>query len=176
MPRSSRSPEHDLLIGEWACLGIVSPRPTHGFAVAAELKPDAPLGRVWSMSRALTYRCLDQLEARGHIEPIAEEPGIAGGSRTILAATRRGRGELRRWLRTPVAHVRDLRSELLLKLLLAERCDVDIDAMLIEQRAIIESTIDGVATRTVPGDLVALWRLETSRAALRFLDQAIASR
>ncbi len=34
-----RSPQQGLLLGEWACLGIIYPAPTHGFAVAAHLTP-----------------------------------------------------------------------------------------------------------------------------------------
>lgn len=87
----SRQRADQLLLGEWACLGILNRAPGHGFAIAARLKPDGDVGRVWSMSRALTYRSLDQLAARGLVEPIAEEPGIAGGQRTILATTAAGR-------------------------------------------------------------------------------------
>ena len=91
----SRRADQHLLLGEWACLGAVYPAPTHGFAVAARLKPDGDIGRVWSMSRALTYRSLDQLTGHGYVEAVGEEPGIAGGNRTILAATRTGRAQLR---------------------------------------------------------------------------------
>ncbi|MBI5088623.1 MAG: PadR family transcriptional regulator, partial [Actinobacteria bacterium] len=90
-----------LLLGEWACLGILYPAPAHGFAVAARLKPSGDIGRVWSLSRPLTYRSLEQLAARGYVHAVGEEPGIAGGNRTILAATRTGRAQLRRWLAAP---------------------------------------------------------------------------
>ncbi len=170
---AGRTSEHQLLLGEWACLGILYPAPTHGFAIAARLKPSGDVGRVWSLSRALTYRSLDQLTIRSYIQPVGEEPGIAGGNRTILAATRTGRAQLRKWLATPVAHLRDLRSELLLKLLIADLCDIDISPMLVAQRrhvvglaAAISSQIDGES-----GDVVALWRSESADAALRFLDR-----
>ena len=84
----SRTTEQKLLLGEWACLGILYPAPTHGFAIAARLKPGTDIGRVWSLSRPLTYRSLDQLSSRGFVREVGEEPGIAGGNRTILAATR----------------------------------------------------------------------------------------
>ena len=132
--RATRAAE-ELLLGEWACLGIIYPAPTHGFAVAAELKPSGEIGRVWSLSRPLTYRAIDQLQVRELVAVVGEERGIAGGNRTMIAATRAGRAQLRRWLRTPVDHLRDVRSELLLKLVLAERCAVDIGPMLVEQRA-----------------------------------------
>jgi DNA-binding PadR family transcriptional regulator len=177
-----RTGEHQLLLGEWACLGILYPAPTHGFAVAAQLKPDGEVGRVWSLSRALTYRSLDQLTLRGFVQPVGEEPGIAGGNRTILAATRTGRARLRSWLGTPVPHLRDLRSELLLKLVIAERCDIDVRSMLVAQRDRIQEMADGFAARADASapvdaiDVVALWRDEASHASLRFLDRLLADR
>jgi DNA-binding PadR family transcriptional regulator len=173
----TRSSDQQLLLGEWACLGILCAAPAHGFAIAALLKPEADIGRVWSLSRPLTYRSLDQLSARGFIHPIAEEPGIAGGNRTILAATRTGRAQLRKWLNTPVVHLRDLRSELLLKLVIADLCEIDVADMLAEQRILIEATASTLAAQVdVDGhrDVVALWRSELSQAALRFLDQLFA--
>ena len=162
-----------LLLGEWACLGILYPAPTHGFAIAARLKPGGDVGRVWSLSRALTYRSLDQLTARGYIQPVGVEPGLAGGNRTILAATRSGRAQLRKWLATPVTHLRDMRSELLLKLVVAENCAIDITEMLDAQHEHIAQLADAI-TRSIeasPGDVVALWRGEFADAALRFLER-----
>jgi DNA-binding PadR family transcriptional regulator len=169
-----RSTEEQLLLGEWACLGILYPAPTHGFAIAARLKPGGDIGRVWSMSRPLTYRSLDQLRSRGYVHTVGEEPGIAGGNRTILAATRSGRAQLRKWLNTPVAHLRDLRSELLLKLIIAELCDIDVTHMVDEQYAHIDqlaAALAGEIDGDTSLDVVALWRRELSQAALRFLDQ-----
>ncbi|MEX0846327.1 MAG: hypothetical protein WD023_00990 [Ilumatobacteraceae bacterium] len=168
-----RGGEDRLLLGEWACLGILHAGPSHGFAVAARLKPGGDIGRVWSLSRALTYRSIDQLTARGYVQPVAEEPGIAGGNRTILDVTPTGRAQFGRWLATPVAHLRDLRSELLLKLVLADVCGIDVRPMVDGQRAHIVAMADLLAAQVDddPGDVVALWRSESSNAALRFLDR-----
>jgi PadR family transcriptional regulator AphA len=165
--------DEQLLLGEWACLGILYTGPSHGFAIAARLKPEGDIGRVWSLSRALTYRSLEQLVGRGYVEPLGEEPGIAGGNRTILAATRTGRAQLRKWLTTPVDHLRDLRSDLLLKLVLAEECGVDVGDMLDRQHARIIEMAAALHEQVdeQPGDVVALWRSESSEAALRFLDR-----
>jgi len=172
MVNVARSTEQ-LLLGEWACLGILYPKPTHGFAIAARLKPQGDVGRVWSLSRALTYRSLDQLAIRNYLHPVGEEPGLAGGNRTILAATRTGRARLRKWLDTPVVHLRDLRSELLLKLIIADNCEIDITSMLDRQRAHITELAEAITAHldAEPGDVVALWRRESSHAALRFLDR-----
>jgi DNA-binding PadR family transcriptional regulator len=169
----ARTREQQLLLGEWACLGILYRAPAHGFAIAAQLKPDGDVGRVWSLSRALTYRSLDQLAVRGYIEPVGEERGLAGGNRTILAATRGGRAQLRKWLATPVEHLRDLRSELLLKLIVAERCDIDVARLLRLQHAHIARMAEALDAQVArqPDDVVALWRSESAQAALHFLDR-----
>jgi DNA-binding PadR family transcriptional regulator len=173
MASVSRANGHDLLLGEWACLGILYAAPAHGFAIAARLKPSGDIGRVWSLTRPLTYRSLDLLTERGFIQSIGEERGIAGGTRTILAATRPGRAQLRKWLQTPVVHLRDLRSELLLKLVLARSCGIDVSAMLARQRdhiAELGAGLDAAASAD-PADAVAIWRSESAHAALRFLDR-----
>jgi PadR family transcriptional regulator AphA len=167
----ARTGANDLLLGEWACLGILYQAPTHGFAIAARLRPDADIGRIWSLSRALTYRSLEQLTVRELIRPIGEEPGIAGGNRTILTVTRRGRAQFRRWIHTPVEHLRDLRSELLLKIVLAAANDIDITDTIGAQRARITEFLATFEGDGDPADIVHLWRHESAAAALRFLER-----
>ncbi len=169
----ARAARPQLLLGEWACLGIVYSARTHGFAIAARLKPSGDVGRVWSLSRPLTYRAIDQLTDAGFIAPVGEEPGLAGGNRTLLAATRQGRLQLRTWINTPVTHLRDIRSELLLKLVIAEICDLDISGMLDRQRVHVQqlaATLAGQVVAAPDQDVVTRWRSESSQAALRFLD------
>lgn len=164
----------DPLLGEWACLGVLYDDPAHGWAVARELQPDGPIGRVWSLSRPLTYRSIDRLSERGWIAPRAEEAGDRGPTRTIMAATRSGRARFRSWLRTPVPHLRDLRSELLLKLVFAERLGVDVSAMLAEQRRVVDTLAEALTTAVDDRaghepDIVTRWRVESAAAAQRFL-------
>lgn len=170
--RATSGAARDPLLGEWACLGILAEEPAHGWAVAARLRPDGDVGRVWQLSRPLTYRSIDQLTQRGWVEPVAEEPGDAGPNRTILAPTPAGRARLRGWLRSPVEHQRDLRSDLLLKLVFAARLGVDVADLLARQRVIVDrhAAVLTAATDDDPTDVVALWRLEATRAAQRFLD------
>lgn len=170
----ARTSDDELLLGEWACLGILAVSPAHGFAVAKRLAPDGDVGRVWSLSRALTYRAIDQLITRGYLEAIGEEPGTAGGNRTLLAPTRRGRTQLRRWLATPTRHLRDVRSELLLKLVLAELNSVDTHELLERQRTQI-AAIAAARSTADPADVVAVWRRESANAALRFLDALLSA-
>ena len=165
--------QREPLLGEWACLGVLVEEPAHGWAVAARLRPTGDIGRVWHLSRPLTYRSLDQLTRRGWVEPVAQEPGDAGPNRTILAPTRAGRTRFRTWLRTTVEHQRDLRSELLLKLVFAERLGIELGDLIDRQRAIVGRHADAQerARDADPTDVVVLWRIESTRAAVRFLDQ-----
>ncbi len=155
-------------LGEWAALGVLSQQPAHGWAVARRLMPDGDIGRVWSLSRPLTYRALESLAARGLVEPVSEERGGAGPNRTILGVTGAGAAALDGWLTSPVEHLRDVRSELLLKLVLAQQAGIETQAMLAAQRAIVER----IASRPAPlDDVVAIWRHESAQAVLRFLDR-----
>ena len=47
--------DRPLLLGEWACLGILAEAPAHGYTVAQRLAPGGDIGRIWSVSRSLTY-------------------------------------------------------------------------------------------------------------------------
>ena len=172
MSRQARE-SHDLLLGEWACLGLLYKKPSHGFAIAARLKPGSDIGRIWSLTRPLTYRALEQLQIHGYVEESGEEAGLAGGNRTLLTITKPGRAIFRRWINTPVVHLRDMRSELLLKLVLADECGIDISDMLKAQRKNIktlqrniESGLDG----NDKNDAVHKWRGEIAEATLRFID------
>ncbi|MFZ8997767.1 MAG: PadR family transcriptional regulator [Ilumatobacteraceae bacterium] len=167
------APPRDPTLGEWTCLGILVTEPAHGWSIVKRLRVDGDLGRVWSLSRPLTYRALDQLVARAWIEAVGEEVGIGGPSRTILAATALGRRSFEQWVTTPVAHVRDLRSELLVKLVLAERAGIDVADMLARQRTIIDHHASALGEAD-PDDVVAVWRAEATAAARRFVDRITA--
>ena len=98
---------------EWLVLAILSRQSMHGFAVAQLTAHDGELGRVWHIPKAVIYRSIGRLLEAGLIAPECTEPGL-GPQRTVYAATPRGRAAARRWLNTPVDHVRDIRSQLLL--------------------------------------------------------------
>jgi DNA-binding PadR family transcriptional regulator len=172
MSRSTRT-GNDLLLGEWACLGLLHSGPSHGFAIAVRLKPGSDIGRIWSLTRPLTYRALEQLQIHGYVEESGEEAGLAGGNRTLLTMTKQGRAIFRTWINTPVVHLRDMRSELLLKLVLADECGIDISAMLKTQRKNIK-TLQRNIERSLDGDsqndTVHKWRSEIAEATLRFID------
>jgi DNA-binding PadR family transcriptional regulator len=160
------------LLGEWACLGLLVEAPAHGFALAARLAPSGDVGRVWSMSRPLTYRSLDQLDERGLVEQVGVEPGRAGGQRVVLGTTAQGRAVFDTWIAEPVVHLRDLRSELLLKLVLLDLLGRDASGLLMQQRDLVAAA-QGLLERDIGRDVVGLWRAESAAAALRFLDRLV---
>jgi PadR family transcriptional regulator AphA len=168
--------ERLLAPGEWAVLAVVSEEPTHGFAVAKALGPSGEIGRVWSLSRPLVYRALDRLVEEGLVEKGNAEPSAQGPSKTSVRATATGRKLLRGWLNEPVDHVREVRSLLMLKLLFLERSELDPRPLLDAQREQllpVETALEERA-RSVTGFEVTLvqWRLESTRAVLRFLASA----
>lgn len=169
-----------LLLGEWACLALLAHKPAHGYDLATRLAPRSDIGRVWSLSRPLTYRALDQLQDRELVKTIGEERGRAGGNRTILAPTRQGRTAVKRWLTEPVPHLRDVRSQLLLKLVLCDLNHIDLRPLLEAQHTLFTPVIGALSAdggpRTAASDPVAVWRYESSRATMRFLDRLLADK
>ncbi len=160
-----------LLLGEWACLGALGPGRLHGFAVAKRLDADGDLGRIWTLSRPLVYRALNQLQAMDLVRETGEEPGHAGPNRTVLALTAKGRGALRSWLTRPVDHPRDVRTELLLKIVISDSMNRDAAVLLDRQRTVFQAQVVARQAELMTGspDAVDLWRAEFADAAQRFV-------
>ncbi len=166
----------DLPLAEEVCLALIAEGPRHGWSLVRELAPDGGIGRVWSLSRPLTYRAVDGLLERGLIERRGAESG-GGPTRQLLSVTAKGRRAVERWLSTPVEHLRDVRTALLLKLVLGERRGRDPRELLRSQRAAFaphEAALRA-AHRRGGADAVDRWRYESSHAVMRFLDGALNS-
>src|SRR5688500_4857649 len=114
----------ELSFAEWVCLTLVSQRVSHGWAMGTILAPDGELGRIWTLSRPLTYRAIDGLVDKKLITRSGQAAG-RGRDRVILAATPAGRRLAKRWMDTPCEHLRDVRTELLVKLFLRDRAGLD---------------------------------------------------
>ncbi len=161
-----------LSLSDWAVLGVVAERPTHGWPVVRELAADGAIGRIWTVSRPLVYRSIATLLAEGLIEECGEAAGVRGPQRTIVRGTRRGRAALRRWLDEPVDHVREVRSELLVKLALLDRAGRPSDALIARQLERLDPVFAAVTRRPAAGGfdaVLARWRREQALAVRRFL-------
>ena len=154
---------------EYVVLGVLAEGPSHGFAISKHLDAQSEIGRVFTVRRPLVYRALDRLVDAGYAEPVATERGDAGPQRTIHRVTRRGRRLLRRWLDQPVAHVRDLRIDFLLKLMLLRRSGRSPLELIGAQRAALRPTLVALEG-TGPDDPVELWRRHNAAAAAAYLD------
>src|SRR5215471_14666730 len=110
-----------LPLAELAILAVLSERPAHGFAIP----------------RPVIYRSIGRLLEAGLVTPAAVESG-RGPQRTLYTVTPPGREAAAHWLDTPVEHIRDVRSHLLLKLALLDRAGRDPTDLLRRQRAALE--------------------------------------
>jgi DNA-binding PadR family transcriptional regulator len=174
MPR----PREELTVGEWAVLGLVAEEPTHGFAIARALAPEGEVGKVWAVRRPLVYRAVETLTGMGLVRAAGTVASSSGPQRTVLEATPAGKRALTSWLREPVAHVRDARSLLMLKLLLLNRRGADLAPLLIAQRAhfagLAERLSDAADAAEGFDRALILWRLESTTAAVRFVEAMLA--
>jgi molybdopterin-binding protein len=161
-----------LSLAEHVCLALITQAVTHGWALGTMLAPDGEIGRVWTLSRPLTYRAVDGLVDKDLVLRRGHATGL-GRDRVVLAPTAQGRRLAKRWLDTPVEHLRDVRTELLIKLVLRERAGLDNEMLLAAQHEAFEPTIDVLTSTRRDEDLVDLWRRESARAVRRFLDQAL---
>jgi DNA-binding PadR family transcriptional regulator len=160
-------------LAEWTVLAAVCQRPAHGFAIAQLTAPDGELGRIWHIPRPVVYRAIDRLVAAGLLAPETVEAG-RGPQRTIYAVTRSGGAAAEQWLDTPVDHIRDIRSHLLLKLALLHRAGRDPASLLRRQRAVLERIARAIEDWK-PGSTgfdatVRAWRKASAMAAISFLD------
>jgi DNA-binding PadR family transcriptional regulator len=167
----------ELSIADWIVLGLVAEGPTHGWPIVRALRADGPIGRVWTVPRPIVYRSLTTLTDRGFIEECGEATKSKGPQRTIVRATRRGRAALKRWLETPVEHVRDVRTEFLVKLALLARAGQSSRVLVEHQLAHLDPLVRAVSNRTADDgfDLVLTrWRREQALAVDRFLRSILA--
>ena len=159
-------------------LALLADAPAHGWALSKELSRTGSVGRVWGVGRPLVYRALDVLASRELIEPAGSERGARGPKRELYAATKLGRKELARWLNEPVDHMREVRSLLLLKLVLLERAGLDRRPLLEAQHRQTAASVEALEGRlrhsTGTENILVRFRLETTRSVVLFIDALLA--
>lgn len=149
-------------------LALVVAEPRHGWALQRELSPDGSIGRAWTLSRQLTYRAIDSLVEDGLARRGTPRDG-GGADKVIVTPTATGRKHSHAWLDEPVTHLRDVRTELLVKMMLREQLGLAAGPFLTRQRAVFDPLIDAVRKSRDKG-VVATWRRENADAVRRFLD------
>jgi DNA-binding PadR family transcriptional regulator len=151
-------------------LALLAEQPAHGFALSRVLAEDGELGQVWTMPRPRVYRAIDDLREAGLIEAVETERSARGPNRTVFAPTPAGALAVEQWMAKPVAHVREARSELLLKLVLTQRAERDLQPLAAAQLGVLDQLVERLTNRLQEAD-------EQQRLVLRFrLAQAQATR
>ena len=171
-----RSSARSLSLTENVVLALIGEGPTHGFAVARLVGPDHVIGRIFHIPRPIVYRAVDRLLAADLVQVDSVQPSSHGPQRTRYRITRVGRKAADTWLSTPVAHIRDIRTEFLVKLVLLERAGIDPAALVEAQRRIVAPIVTALEEQSSGGAdrVVSSWRYESAQAALRFLDNLLA--
>jgi PadR family transcriptional regulator AphA len=164
----------------YTVLGLIGEGGTHGFAVARLLAADGEIGQVYEVARPAVYREIESLVSAGLVQHLPVEPGDRGPRRTPLAITRPGRRLLERWLWNPARHVRDIRTEFLVKLALIERTGRDPAPLIAAQLAAVSPVVAGLVDRHLDSQgfdrAVSLWRVKSAQAAEQFLAELAADR
>jgi PadR family transcriptional regulator AphA len=163
-----------LSLAEWLVLCLLREDPTYGRVLVGLLARDGPLGRVWSVPKAVVYRALPRLETLGLIRTVGEQRTSQGPVRSLFEATPAGCAAALVWLSTPVEHARDVRSELMVKLALLDRSGIDsrdlLQAQLARLLPVAAALDDRLRATTGFEYTLVLWRHEAMTATLRFLE------
>jgi len=165
--------ENRLSLADNVCLALIVLGAEHGWAVVQQLRPATPLGRIWSLSRALTYRSIEHLIELNYVRRRGVIAG-KGGDRRLVRATSLGRSMARKWLETPVRNLRDVRTEFLLKLELRTQAKKPNVAFIRRQQRAFASNIatleDAAKSSNIPVDL---WRSESAKSVEAFLHKLV---
>jgi PadR family transcriptional regulator AphA len=148
-------------------LALLVEKPRHGWALHEELAPTGDIGRAWTLSRQLVYRAIDSLVEDGLVKRAAPKDG-GGAERVIISPTAQGKRLSALWLNQPVSHLRDVRTELVVKIMLRQRAGLDIKQFIEAQREAFAPVLAVIDT-TRPTTPVDMWRAESASAVKRYL-------
>jgi DNA-binding PadR family transcriptional regulator len=104
----------------YAILGLLRQQPMHGYEIARHFKPEADLGQVIPADMSTIYTFLKDLQEHGLISGKRETVG-ARPPRTVFSPTAEAEELFLDWVRRPVARIREIRLDFLLKLYFAQQ-------------------------------------------------------
>lgn len=122
-----------LTLAEYSVLGLLTRRPAHGYELQRFLGKGSSLGRVAPVEPAMVYAVLKSLSGLELID--GEWDNSVYPPKAVYAATTAGAAEFERWLRLPVARIRDIRGEFLVKLYFALESERALAADLLAAQA-----------------------------------------
>jgi PadR family transcriptional regulator AphA len=113
------------------------------------------------------YRTIDTLVEDGLVKRATPKDG-GGADKVIISPTAAGKRTAMQWLDSPVTHLRDVRTELVLKVMLRDRMDLPLTPFLALQHEIFDPLIASI-NKDVSASPVNLWRKESANAVKRYL-------
>jgi PadR family transcriptional regulator AphA len=160
-------------------LGLVSLGPRHGYEIAAHFGPEGDLGMVCQLPMSLLYAQLKRLEGLGYLDGTTEMQ-TNRPPRRVYRLTPEGEAEFWRWLDQPVARLREVRLDFLLKLFFSSRIPAhDTDDLLRRQLATCRdylAALEERQARTPPdtfAHLVNQSRLTAARGTVAWLSDYV---
>lgn len=148
-------------------LALVVHTPRHGWAIQEQLSPLGDVGHAWTLSRQLVYRAIDTLVEDGLVKRATPKDG-GGADKVIISPTAAGKRTAMQWLNSPVTHLRDVRTELVLKVMLREKMELPLDSFLAMQHEVFDPLIASI-NKDASSTPVNLWRRESANAVKRYL-------
>ena len=152
-----------------ACLALVRCGLQHGYPIAQEFSEEGSVGVVLTATRPVVYRELALLETQGLLAAKADR-GVRGQAKKTLKLTAAGNKALDAWLAEPVHHIRDMRTEFLVKVMMRHKLHMPIASFVVAQRDAL-ANVTHTLGRNDDDSLVSMWRREQARAVVRFLDE-----
>ena len=159
--------KQDAQLARDVVLALIVEQPRHGWAIQEELTPNGSIGRAWTLSRQLVYRAIDTLETDGLVKRAKPKDG-GGGDKVVISPTAKGKSHAQKWLDEPVAHLRDARTELVLKMMLRERAGLPSKNYLARQQETFAPLIRAIESSPAKTP-VDMWRHESASAVKRYL-------
>jgi len=99
---------------EFALLGFLYDKPTHGYDLHKSITDPDGIGLIWNVKMSNLYAYLDKLDKKGFIHGTMQ-PGDAHPTRMEYQITDEGKKAFEDWLSTIVIHPRDFRQEFMLR-------------------------------------------------------------
>lgn len=164
-----------LSLGEYAILGLLRERPMHGYEIARRFAADLDLGLVLPLDMSNVYAMLKDVHEQGLIEGQRETVGLRP-PRTVFHLTPEAEAQFFQWLEEPVGRLREVRSDLLVKLYFCRAVGAACTARLLDaqveaSRAYLDRLVR-LAGEAAPGSFERLVRdskLGAARATVAWL-------
>lgn len=99
---------------EFALLGFLYEKPTHGYDLHKLVTDPNGIGLIWNVKMSNLYAYLDKLDKKGYIHGTMQ-PGDSHPTRMEYQITEKGRNAFEAWLPSVVQHPRDFRQEFMLR-------------------------------------------------------------